>query len=359
MSAGELAELSAFCLELPKIELHVHLEGSIRPRTLLELAKRRQVDLPAADEAGLAEWFRFRDFDHFVEIYLTCSRCLRDPEDFQLVVRDFLEEQARQNVRYCEVHFTIGTHVDNGVNADEVADAMWETIREGERRLGCSMRLIPDIVRNLGPRPAEVPLEWALENRERGVIALGISGSEAFASEPFREHFDVARAEGLHRVAHAGEQAGPQSIREALDVCSPERLGHGISAVEDADLVESLAEARLPVEVCPSSNVALGVVDSLDDHPFDALYRAGVAVSVNSDDPPFFDTTLSQEYERLASTFGYPPIELAALALRPLDQAFLGDEQRRHLEAEMRSGLEELGLQYDLVLERSALKPIG
>jgi adenosine deaminase len=135
-------------------------------------------------------------------------------------------------------------------------------------------------------------------------------------------------------------------------------LGHGISSVGDDQLVEHLAEVGMPVEVCPSSNVALGVVESLDEHPFDALYRAGVAVSVNSDDPPFFDTTLSEEYERLSSTFGYSQLDLAGLALRPLDQAFLGVEQHRDLEAEMRAGMEELGLQYDLVVERSVPKSI-
>jgi len=340
-------ELRVFCLELPKIELHVHLEGSIRPRTLLALARRRGVALPADDEEGLEQWFRFRDFDHFVDIYLTCSSCLRQPEDFQRVVTDFLEEQARQSICYSEVHFTIGTHVGNGANPGELADAMWQAMCEGERRWGVSMRLIPDIVRNLGPAAAEMPLSWALDSRRYGVVALGISGSEAFPTEPFDEHFDVAHREGLRCVAHAGEQAGPESIRSTLEICRPERLGHGISAIGDPDLVEQLVERRLPLEVCPSSNVALGVVPSLVEHPFEALRGAGVPVSVNSDDPPFFATTLSQEYERLATAFGYDRERLASLALGALDHAFLEDEQRRHLERRMRSGLSALGVQYD------------
>lgn len=340
-------ELRSFCLDLPKIELHVHLEGSIRPATLLTLSRRRGVELPADDVAGLEEWFRFRDFDHFVDIYLTCCRCLRDPEDFQLVVTDFMAEQARQNIRYSEVHFTIGTHVANGANAGELADALWEAMRDGERRWGVSMRLIPDIVRNLGPADADVPLDWALASRNRGVVALGISGSERFPTEPFREHFAVARDAGLRRVAHAGEQSGPDAIRAALEVCQPERIGHGISAVKDPELVEWLAQQRLPLEVCPSSNVALGLIPSLAEHPFDELYRAGVALSVNSDDPPFFATSLTQEYERLAAVFGYQASDLARFALGALQHAFLDEDSRRSLGEWMGERLTALGVEYD------------
>jgi adenosine deaminase len=336
--------LGSLCLELPKVELHVHLEGSIRPSTLLTLARRRRVALPADDEAGLAEWFRFRDFDHFVEVYLTCSRCLRDPEDFQLVVSDFLAEQARQNVYYSEVHFTVGTHVANGANPGELADAMWQAVLEGERYWGVTLRLVPDIVRNLGPRAAELPLEWAIESRRFGVVALGLSGSEAFPAAPFAEHFRVARQEGLRTVAHAGEQAGPDSILETLDACAPERIGHGIAASRDRALVERLVSEALPLEVCPSSNVALGIVARLEEHPFDELYRAGVAVSVNSDDPAFFDTTLTDEYQRLADTFGYEPAELAALARAAADHAFLAPEERDRLIERMDRRLAHLGL---------------
>jgi aminodeoxyfutalosine deaminase len=331
------AELENFCLQLPKIELHVHLEGSMQPATLLRLARRRGVDLPANDEASLTEWFRFRDFDHFVDIYLTCSKCLRDPEDFQVLIEVFLREQARQNVLYSEVHFTIGTHLGNGVNGGEVAEAIWEAIQDGERRFGSTMRLIPDIVRNVGRGPADQTLEWALAGRERGVVALGLSGSETFPDEPFRELFQVARSEGLHRVAHAGEHLGPESIRSVIDVCDPERIGHGVAAAQDEALMETLASNRMPLEVCPSSNVALGVFSSIDDHPFDRLRRAGIEVSVNSDDPPFFDTTLSDEYVRVAQCFGYSSDDLVELALQPLRHAFLDSPARERLAREIDS----------------------
>jgi adenosine deaminase len=310
----------------------------MRPAVLLELARRNGVALPADDEEGLARWFRFRDFEHFVQVYLTCSRTLRKPEDFQLLATDFMAEQARQNVLYTEAHFTIGTHLTNGANGDEVLAALEEAIREGEERLGVRLRLIPDIVRNV-PALADATLEWALAGRRRGVVvALGLSGSEArFPGEPFREHFAAAAREGLHRVAHAGEHAGPESIRSVLEVCGAERIGHGVRAVEDPSLVAVLAERGIPLEVCPSSNVCLGVVPDLARHPFDRLARAGCRVTVNSDDGPLFGTTLTDEYLRLARTFGYGPDELTHLALAGVRAAFLPDEERAALEAAMKT----------------------
>ena len=268
-SGADRVSLERFLLRLPKVELHVHLEGSMRPAVLLELARRNGIELPAQDEAGLKRWFRFTDFEHFVQVYLACSRALRSPEDFQLLALDFLTEQAYQNVVYTEVHFTISTHLANGVNGGEVLAALAEAIAEGERRHGVTLRLIPDIVRNVGVEPADRTLEWALAGWKRGVVAaLGLSGSERlYPNEPFREHFAAAKREGLHRVAHAGEHAGPESIRSVLDVCDAERIGHGVRAIEDPALVEELRAAQIPLEVCPTSNVCLGVVPDLREPP--------------------------------------------------------------------------------------------
>jgi aminodeoxyfutalosine deaminase len=322
---------------MPKVELHVHLEGSMRPGVLLELARRNGVELPAGDEEGLRKWFRFRDFEHFVQVYLTCSRALRTPEDFQLLALDFLEMQSAQSVLYTEAHFTISTHLANGGNGQEILAALEEAMEEGERRYGSKLRLIPDIVRNVGVEAADRTLEWALAARKRGVVALGLSGSEArFANNPYREHFEAAAREGLHRVAHAGEHAGPEAIRSALEVCDPERIGHGVRAVEDPSLVAELRDRRIPLEICPSSNVCLGVFPDLASHSFDRLHRAGVPVSVNSDDPAFFDTDLSREYLRLHEAFGYTAAELAGLALAALRQSFLPDCEKVAMEADFR-----------------------
>ena len=217
-------------------------------------------------------------------------------------------------------------------------------MREAEKRHGVTARWIPDIVRNVGLGPAEQTLAWALAGRERGVVALGISGSEArFGSEPFRPFFEEARRQGLHRVAHAGEHAGPESIRAALDDCDPERIGHGVRAVEDPALVAELARPAMPLEVSPTSNVRLGVFSSIEAHSFDRLRRAGVPVSVNTDDPSFFATNLTREYLNLAKTFGYGTADLAGLSLAALRHSFLPEAEKATLEARFRERFAELG----------------
>ncbi|MGH9382644.1 MAG: adenosine deaminase [Thermoanaerobaculia bacterium] len=341
MTDGELERL---VVALPKVELHVHLEGSMRPPVLLELARRNRVDLPAGDAQQLAEWFRFRDFEHFVDIYLTCSRCLRTPEDFQLLARDFVAEQERQNVLWSEAHFTISTHLSNGVNGDEVADALAEVFDEAARRRGVHVRLIPDIVRNVGPAAADRTLEWALDHRRHGVVALGLSGFESVPDGPFREHFEVAEREGLHRVAHAGEHGGPEVIRSVLDTCRAERIGHGVRAVDDPGLLAELAERGIPLEVCPTSNVRLGVCPELGEHPLPRLRAAGIPVTLNSDDPPLFGTTLNDEYLRVAETFALAPQDLAALATAAFEASFAAGAERQELAGRMRDGLQRAGL---------------
>lgn len=335
--------LERFALRMPKVELHVHLEGAMRPAVLLELARRNGIELPARDEAGLKRWFRFRDFEHFVQVYLACSRALRRPEDFQLLALDFLAEQAYQKVLYTEAHFTIGTHLTNGADGGEVLTALEEAIREGERRYGVTLRLIPDIVRNV-PHLADATLAWALAGRDRGVVALGLSGSEArFSNEPFRHHFAAARHGGLHTVAHAGEHAGPESIRSVLDVCGAERIGHGVRAIEDPSLVDELRAAGIPLEVSPTSNVCLGVVPDLASHPFDRLYRAGLRLSVNTDDPSFFNTNLTREYLHLHRAFGYGAEDLAGLSFAALQASFLPEDRKSALEEHFRREFESLG----------------
>jgi len=306
------------------------------PATLLALARRHRVALPADDEAGLRRWFRFRDFDHFVEIYLAISGCLRGAEDFHRLVLDVLAEQGRQNVVWTEAHFTVSTHLAAGGDGEGIRQAIAEAAAEGERRFEARLALIPDIVRNAPRERADWTVEWALGGPRApapgGVVALGIAGIEAgFPCEPFREHFDAAAAAGLHRVAHAGEHGGPDSVRVALDVLGAERIDHGVRAVEDPALVAELARRRIPLDVCPSSNLCLGIYPDLEAHPVDRLRRAGVGVNVGSDDPPLFGTTLTDEYLRLAAAFGYGREDIAGLALASIEHSFLPAEKESAL----------------------------
>ena len=334
----------SFLLAMPKVELHVHLEGTFRPPTLLHLARKNGVTLPADDEAGIRRWFRFRDFEQFIDIYVTCSRCLRDPEDFRLLALDFLAEQAVQNVLWSEVHFTISTHLWNGCNGDEILAALEEAMAEGRRRWGVGMALVPDIVRNFDTDRADATLRWAVDARSRGVVALGIGGMEkGVSNEPFASHFAAARAEGLHTVAHAGEHGGPDSIRSALEHCRAERIDHGIRAVDDPVLLADLAARGVALDVCPSSNVALGATPSLEEHPLPRLRAARAEVTINSDDPPLFATSLTREYLLLHRTFGWSLDDLAALSLRALDHAFLPVPERAAMRRRFTSELAHLG----------------
>lgn len=332
--------LEAFVHALPKVELHVHLEGTFRPATLLALARRHRVELPADDEAGLARWFRYRDFEHFVEVYLACSSCLRDAEDFHRLALDFLEEQARQGVLWSEVHFTISTHLARGVDGREVAEALAAAATEGERRLGTAVRWIPDVVRNMPAERAEATLSWALENRSLGVVALGAAGIETAGNAVCRGPLLEAARHGLHRTIHAGEQCGPDSIREAIDELGAERIGHGIRAVDDPALVQRLAEAGTPLEVCPTSNLRLGLVESIEAHPVATLRAAGVEVSIGSDDPQLFGTTLEGEVRALARAFDDTFAELADLARAGVRHAFTTAEERAALELEFERRLD-------------------
>ncbi len=340
---GSADGLSRFVTALPKVELHVHLEGSIPPALLLELARRNEVELPAADEAGLRRWFEFRDFEQFIEIYVACSRCLRRPEDFQRLVAAFLERQAALGIGYCEAHFTVSTHLAHGLPGDELAAALWEAIEAGERRTGTRLRLIPDIVRNVPRQRADATLAWAVDHRRRGVVALGLSGMESWPSAPFAGHFREAGEEGLRRVAHAGEHGGPESIRQTLAATGAERLGHGIRAVDDPALVAELASRRLPIEVCPTSNLRLGAAADAAGHPFGRLLAAGAAVTVHSDDPALFDTDLVREYLWAAATCGLGAERLAGLALRAVRVSFLPEAERAALESELRRCCAEQG----------------
>jgi adenosine deaminase len=229
----------------------------------------------------------------------------------------------------------------HGGNGDEIGDAMVEAIQEGERRHGVSLRLIPDIVRNVPYRWADKTVEWALDRRGRGVVGLGLSGVErGFPAAPFRSHFEAAAAAGLHCTAHAGELAGPRSIREVLLHCHAERIGHGVRSIEDAELLGILRDGGVPLEVCPTSNLRLGVYPDLLGHPFHRLYREGLRVTVNSDDPTFFDTTITGEYARLVAAHGYGPHDVRSFVLTAAAAAFASPDERGALEQRVRSGLD-------------------
>jgi len=291
----------------PKIELHVHLEGTVRPATLLEIARRNDYALPADTVEGLAEIYRFRDFRHFIEVWILTTNALRTAADFRQVVVDYAAEAAGHGAVYLEGIFSPAERVRRGVAWEEVFEGFCDGAAEARERHGVEIRLTPDIPRSFTQEEAQATVEWSARFRDRGVVGVGLGGLEAeFPPEPFEDVFRLARSLGLGSVPHAGEVAGAASVRGALETLGADRLRHGIRAVEDPGLVRELAGRGTVLDVCPLSNLRTGAVASLAEHPLPLLAAAGVRCSISTDDPAMFATDLSRDYEA-ATSFGLDP----------------------------------------------------
>ncbi|MCB9926439.1 MAG: adenosine deaminase [Planctomycetaceae bacterium] len=320
-------EAASLMHHVPKVELHVHLEGATDAETVWVMAQRNGVTLSAS---SLEEWkdqYQFRDFEHFIEIYGLATSVMRRPEDWSFMVERFLSGQAQQNIVYTEAFLSASYQVSN-LPADEWIDAIAEGAAIGERQHGAKVRFIPDISRHL-PDTQEAVLQHAIEACKREhFIGLGLGGIEAgFPADLFIETFREAKRRGLRIVAHAGETTGAQTIRDAVHKLGAERIGHGIRCLTDADLVNELREKRIPMEVCPTSNYCLGVVERGQPHPLRRMVDAGLYCTVNSDDPPMFSTTLNDEYSLLAIQ-GFSIDELQQLNLNAVDASFLPDDEK-------------------------------
>ncbi len=325
--------LDIFIQKMPKVELHVHLEGSVRPETLLKLAKRHGISLPADDIKGLRDWYTFRDFDHFIEIYMTISSCLRTAEDIELIAREFLIGQAEQNIVYSEATFTpFNQYFNNQLGFDEQIEAVNRARAWAENELGVRMGIIMDIPRIMPPEDGLMVADWAIERHGNGVIAFGLGGPEINnPPEKFQAAFDRVRAAGLSCILHAGETVGPQSIWSAIQVADTKRIGHGVRAIEDPELVDYLRKTQIPLEVCPTSNICLKVYPSLEKHSLPDLIAQGLYVTINSDDPPMFNTTLTNEYLVGYKTFGWDTDMIKGLVLNAVDVTLLPDDERNAL----------------------------
>jgi aminodeoxyfutalosine deaminase len=340
--------LKQYVQAVPKAELHVHLEGSMRPETLLQLAERNKVDLPVTTVEQARQWFTFRDFPHFTQTFATVARCLRTAADYELLTYELGSQMREQQIRYAEVTVTVSIpHFTFGIPFDTLFRGLQQGRRHAQADFGVQMRWVFDIVRAVRDgklvERADYTTKVALECKEEGVVALGLGGREAQGPpEVFAPWFEQARSEGLHSVPHAGEVIGPQSVWGALHQLGAERIGHGVRAIEDPHLVTYLAERQIPLEVCPWSNLCLGVYPSLLDHPLVHLSAAGVPLSVNSDDPSLFNTTLTDNLLTLSDPFDLSLSAIDDLVLNGVRQSFLEAEQKQHLEHLFRAEMHRL-----------------
>jgi len=327
MPKSEIMSLqpSSFLLFLPKAELHLHLEGSIDPATLLELKKRHGKD---GTPAEVEQLYRYEDFNGFLRAFKAMTEHLETPADYELITYHLMEKLKAQNVLHAEVYFSVGVCLWRKQDFAAIFEGLERGRKRGERDFGVSMLWIFDAVRQFGPIEAQRVAEQAVRHKGPSVVGFGIGGDEQKAQpELFRDVYAYAAENGLRLTAHAGESAGPESIWGALNLRA-ERIGHGLTAWQDLELVEELATRQIPVEICLTSNLRTGCCQTLAEHPVRNYFDHGVMVTLNTDDPAMFRTSLAREYELAQDTFAFTDEHLRELARNSFEASFLPAEKK-------------------------------
>jgi aminodeoxyfutalosine deaminase len=325
----------AFIAALPKVELHLHLVGSASPATVLELARRHPDGGVPTELDELLRFYEFRDFPHFIEVYAQVALLVRTTDDIVALIVGLARDAAASNVRYAEVSVTPVAHFAVGTTAEELVAALAIGRARAQQEFGIALNWIFDIA---GPAPgwADATTDFALEHRPPGTVALGVAGLEHTAPRAmFRDHFARARDAGLHSVVHAGETTGPDHVWSAVRDLDAERIGHGIGAAPDPELLSYLRDNDITLEVCPTSNLCTRAVASIDEHPLPVLLRHGVPVTLSTDDPGMFGTNLNREYQLAADTFGLDHAALTELARTGIRAAYCDEALRTELLAEL------------------------
>jgi aminodeoxyfutalosine deaminase len=327
--------LASFITRLPKVELHVHLEGAVRPETLRELSQRKSQLRQKVGEwisERRAQHYRYGSFQQFLVAFGIVTLLLEKPEDYALATTRLIEWLAEQNVRYVEITFAAGVVLWKKQSVEAVFEAAAGAAEEAGPRTGVRVGWIFDAVRHFGPDHVREVLRWARRFRSRGVVAFGIGGNEERGpARLFPDIFQEARDLGLHTVAHAGEACGPESVRDAINLLGAERIGHGLAAIRDPQVMALLRERQIPLEVCPTSNVATGLIARFQDHPLPKLLEAGLVITLNSDDPAMFGTSLQEEFQEAARCFAFSQETLTALCLNAARASFQSEEEKRKL----------------------------
>lgn len=327
--------VSPFVAALPKAELHLHLVGSASPETVLELARRYPSQGLPDTLDGWRELYTFHDFPHFLQTYLKVAELVRTERDVRTLLLGLARDAAASNVRYAEVTVTVEAHLAVGMDPGRLAETMAEARETALREHGITLNWIFDIP-DPDPRSAERTVDFAVNQRPPGTVALGVAGPEIDSPRArFRKYFNRAAEAGLHRVPHAGETTGPDEVWAAVEVLGAERIGHGIGAATDPELLYLLRDKGIPLEVCPTSNVATRAVERIEAHPLPVLLSHGVPVTLNTDDPGMFGTTLNREYQLAADTFGLSNAQLVEIARTGLRAAFCDETLRATLLAEL------------------------
>lgn len=325
-------EISPFIAALPKTELHLHLVGSASVPTVLELSRRHEdAGLPTEAEA-LTRFYAFRDFAHFIEVYIAVNGLVRTAEDVRALVAGAARDAAASNVAYIELTVTPASHLLAGITAEGLAAALAAAREDALALHDVTVNWIFDIASEQGVEVAWQALRFAVDQRPPGTVAFGLGGPEVgWPRSVFTPQFDAARGAGLASVVHAGETTGPETVWEALRDLGASRIGHGVSAARDPALLEHLARHGIPLEVCPTSNLATRAVTAIEEHPLPAFRAAGVPVTLSTDDPGMFATDLNREYALTQATFGLSDADLAEIARTGARHALCDDATRSRL----------------------------
>jgi adenosine deaminase len=314
---------------VPKVELHLHLEGAIPLTALWELVKKYGGDSTVPDQAALQQRFKFRDFPDFIETWVWKNQFLREYEDFSFIAEAVAADLTSQNIRYAEIFYSPPDFARHGLRTRGLTQA----IRAGLNRVaGIKVRLVADLVRDFGPGKAAITLAEVAEVKDSGVIGVGIGGSEHdFPPEPFQLIYEQARKQGFHTSAHAGEAAGPESVWGAIRALQVDRIGHGTRAGEDQALLDFLVEKQIPIEMCPISNLRTGVIASIAQHPIREYFERGLLVTVNTDDPKMFGNSLAVEYQVLVDRLDFSKDQVRRLILNAIQASWLPAVQKADL----------------------------
>lgn len=331
---------------LPKAELHLHLEGSVDPATLSELSRRHNRPIPSENnnygespdsgrvltEAAVRALYQYRDFTGFMMAFKAVTERLRTPDDYELLTYRLMQRLATENVLHAEVYVSVGVVLWRGFDFDPIFEGLERGRQRAEREFGTSLFWIFDAVRHFGAEAAERVVDKAIQFRERNVVGIGIGGDEQRGPAAwFRDAYARARKNGLQLTAHAGETAGPESIVASLDVLQAERIGHGLSAAHSPELMRRLAEEKIPLEICLTSNVRTGCCSSIEQHPVKRYVDAGIMITLNTDDPTMFGTSLAREYQIAQDVFGFSDEQLRDFARNSFRASFLSEAEKQRL----------------------------
>jgi len=314
--------------EMPKIELHLHLEGAFTLPHLLHLIRKYDPDTFYKSIADLQERFRFIDFDNFIKTWFWKNQYFREPEDFYQSTYKAIAALTEQNIIALEAFFSPWDFIENKTTVPEIIEATIEGKKAAESKFEIVVNLIADVVRDHGYKTAPDRLAELVPYRQ-DICAIGLGGSEAqYPNVLFQEVFDTARQQGFHVVAHAGEASGAKSIWDALRFLKAERIGHGVRAIENASLMEYLAEHKVPLEICPTSNLKTKIVPDIALHPMRQMYAEGIPLTINSDDPTMFGTTLTEEFQLICQHLGFGSRDLQQFTLNALQASFFPEKTK-------------------------------